>query len=37
MHFTNLVVNASVKQHAFRGGRFARINMRGYTDVAISI
>ena len=35
MHFTNFVADAGIKKNALGGSGFARINVRGDTNVAI--
>lgn len=37
VHFANLVINAGVEQNAFRGGCFARVDVRGNADIAITL
>ena len=36
MHFANLVIDAGVEQHTFRGRGFTRVNVRGNTDVPVA-
>jgi hypothetical protein len=37
MHLADLVVDAGVEQDAFGGRGFARVDVRGNTDIAVTL
>jgi hypothetical protein len=37
MHFTNFVIHTGVKKNTLGGGGFSCVNVRGNTDIAITL